>query len=82
MRLDAGVSYRAELEPGRVTLEVRPLAEGVPGPLLRDVRSRGGNEKGVEYEIEPRLTGDYEFRVLGAGDREIRLTIDRRTGTN
>ena len=74
VRLESDATYRAEFNTARARLEVRPLSQGVQAPVVRAVRLAKG--KGV-FDIEPHVTADYEIRVLGAGDRAVRLTIDR-----
>jgi len=32
------------------------------------------------FLLEPRVSAEYEIRLLGAGDRPARLTVDRREG--
>jgi hypothetical protein len=74
VRLVANEMYRVELSDGRVQLDIHPLE---PGFQALKVRQRTDDEHSAVYEVEPRTTGEYEIRVLGAGAQKVRLTVDR-----
>lgn len=77
VRLESTQTYRVQLDRAGVKLEVRPVSQGVQAPRVRGVFAGEGLQV---YVVEPRVTAEYEIRLLGAGDRPIRLTVDRTAG--
>lgn len=75
VRLEAKESYRAQVNRAQVNLEIRPVNQGVQAPRIREIFA---GEKLRVFLIEPRVSSEYEIRVLGGGDRAVRLLIDRR----
>ena len=75
VRLISDESYRVQVNRARARLEVRPVSPGVQAPAVREI-SRG--EKLAVFLLQPRVSAEYEIRVLGAGERPAQLTVDRR----
>jgi hypothetical protein len=75
VRLGADESYWAQLSRAGVRLEIRAVSQGVQAPRIREIFV---GEKLRVFLIEPRVSSEYELRVLGGGDRPVRLLIDRR----
>jgi hypothetical protein len=75
VRLESAVSYRVQVNRAQVKLEVRPVSLGVQPPRVREILA---GEKLRVFLLEPRVTAEYELRVLGAEDRPVQLTVDRR----
>ena len=76
VRLESTQTYRVQLNRARVRLEVRPVSRGVQPPRVRAIFS--GEDLQV-FVVDPRVTSEYEIRVLEGEDRPIRLTVDRTT---
>ena len=77
VRLISAETYRVQVNRARVRLEVRPVSPGVRPPAVREI-FRG--EKLMVFMLEPRVSAEYEIRLLGAGNRPVQLTVDRREG--
>jgi hypothetical protein len=77
VRLISAESYRVQVNRAQVRLEVRPVSPGVQPPGVRAIFH--GDKLSV-FLLEPRVSAEYEIRLLGAGDRPARLTVDRREG--
>lgn len=77
VRLEGGETYLARLTGGRIQLEVYPRDLSVQGPDLRELGAE--DDHAVSYEIRPRVTAEYEIRVLVAVDQAVRLTMDRKS---
>jgi hypothetical protein len=77
VRLISPEIYRVQVSRSRVRLEVRPVSQGVQPPGVRAI-ARG--EKLSVFLLEPRVSAEYEIRLLGAGDRPVQLTVDRTAG--
>ena len=77
VRLVSAETYRVQVNRARVRLEVRPVSQGVQPPTVRAIFH---GDKQVIFLLEPRVTAEYEIRLLGAGDRPAQLTVDRREG--
>jgi hypothetical protein len=77
VRLTSPDTYRVQVTRSRVRLEVRPVSQGVQPPALRAI-FRG--EKLTVFLLEPRVSAEYEIRLLGVGDRPVQLTVDRKAG--
>ena len=77
VRLISAETYRVQVNRARVRLEVRPVSPGVQPPSVREVFH---GEKLSVFMLEPRVSAEYEIRLLGAGDRPVQLTVDRRAG--
>lgn len=74
VRLLAEERYRVQVNRAQVKLEVRAVSPGVQPPRVREI-FRG--EKLQVLLVEPRVSAEYEMRVLGAGSRSVTLTVDR-----
>lgn len=75
VRLVSDESYRVQINRAQGRLEVRAVSQGVQAPRVREIFT---GEKLVVFLLEPRVTADYEIRILGAGSGPVRLTIHRR----
>lgn len=75
VRLLSGESYRVQVSRAQVKLEVRAVSQGVQRPQVREIFH---GEKLMVFVLEPRVSAEYEIRVLGAGSRPVLLTVDRR----
>jgi hypothetical protein len=74
VRLVSAESYRVQVNRAQVRLEVRPVSSGVQPPRVREIFA---GEKLVVFLLEPKVSAEYELRVLGGGDRPVQLTVDR-----
>lgn len=74
VRLMSAESYRVQVSRGRARLEVRPVSQSVQPPVVRRIFS---GEKLVVFLLQPRVTADYEIRILGTGSQPVLLTVDR-----
>lgn len=77
VRLVSTEAYRVQVNRAPVRLEVRPVSQGVQPPAVRAIFQ--GNKLAV-FLLEPRVSAEYEIRLLGAGDRPVQLMVDRRGG--
>ena len=77
VRLISPETYRVQVSRSRVRLEVRAVSQGVQPPTVR-VIFRG--ERLSVFLLEPRVSTEYEIRLLNAGDRPVQLSIDRTGG--
>jgi hypothetical protein len=75
VRLLSEESYRVQVSRAQVRLEVRAVSQGVQPPQVREIFH---GEKLTVILLEPRVSAEYEIRILGAGSRPVVLTIDRR----
>ena len=75
VRLLSEETYRVQVSRAQTKLEVRPVSQGVQAPAIRQLFM---GEKLVVFLLQPRVSAEYEIRVLGAGTRPVLLTIDRR----
>jgi hypothetical protein len=74
VRLLGNVPYRVLVTSRQVKLEVRPVSQGIQPPVVRRVLMR---DQLAEFLLRPRVTSEYEIRILGGGPRPVTLTIDR-----
>jgi len=77
VRLISSETYRVQVNRAQVRLEVRPVSPGVQPPRVREIFH---GEKLSVFLLEPRVSAEYEIRLLGGGDRPAQLTVDRRDG--
>jgi hypothetical protein len=77
VRLVSSESYRVQVNRAQVKLEVRPVSPGVQAPRVREIFA---GEKLRVFLLEPRVTAEYEIRVITADDRPVQLMVDRRRG--
>jgi hypothetical protein len=75
VRLLSDETYRVEMNRARAKLEVRPVSQGVRAPVIRQLAV---DERLSVFLLQPRVSAEYEIRILGGGTRPIVLTIDRR----
>jgi hypothetical protein len=74
VRLLSDESYRVQISRSQARLEVRPVSSGVQTPVVRRIFN---GDKLVVFILHPRVTADYEIRILGAITRPVQLTVDR-----
>jgi hypothetical protein len=77
VRLISAETYLVQIGRARARLEVRPVSRGIPAPTVRALTR---TQKHSVFLLAPQVSAEYEIRLLGAGDRPVQLTVDRREG--
>lgn len=75
VRLLSDETYRVQVNRARAKLEVRPVSQGIRAPVIRQLVV---GERLAVFLLQPRVSAEYEIRILGGGTRAVLLTIDRR----
>jgi hypothetical protein len=74
VRLLSTERYRVEAWPAVMRLEARPVSAGVRAPVLRETLRGEGR---VVFMLVPRVSAEYELRVLTPDPAPVEIRIER-----
>lgn len=79
--LEAGATYRFELDGTGFRIGITPMEPGTQSPLVEELVPGVGASGTVLYTVKPRADGVYQIRSLGGDPSQpMTLHITRETG--
>jgi ABC-type glycerol-3-phosphate transport system substrate-binding protein len=74
VNLNAGATYRAELDGRGIRLQITPMQSGMQAPLVEEMIAGMSAGGGTAFTIRPRVNGEYEIKAVG-GDPGKPVTL-------